>query len=102
MGLKQKIYTSDNTGVSAEYWKIAAISSNWISGEATIVMFGYLNLEARLANRSPVMMKNIVIKDRFGEFLSPMQMQQPEMDIIRCAYEYIKINEVEFLQSEYQ
>ena len=102
MGLKQKIDTNENTGVSAEYWKIAAISSNWITGQATITMFGYLNLEARLANRNPVMMKTVSIKDRFSEFLSPMQMQQPEMDIIRCAYEYIKINEVEFLQSEYQ
>ena len=66
MALLKKIYTEDDTGVYAEYWKISEINSNWITNNIEIIMVGYISAEARESGKKPLLSR---ITNASGELI---------------------------------
>lgn len=101
MALLKKIYTEDDTGVYAEYWKISEINSNWITNNIEIIMVGYISAEARESGKKPLLSR---ITNASGEmalqYFSAIVMQPEGIDIIHEAYLYVKGYNPIFLDSE--
>lgn len=101
MALLKKIYTSDNTGVFAEYWKISEINSNWLTNQIDIKLVGYISQEARNNGRNPLLYRNITATgDQALQYFSVIVMQPEGIDIIHEAYLYVKGHNQEFLDAE--
>jgi hypothetical protein len=97
MALIKKIYTEDNTGVYAEYWKVSEINSNWITNKIEIILVGYISEDARRSEKS-ALLKRVAYatgSDAIAYF-SAIVMQPEGIDIIREAYLYVKANSIEF------
>jgi len=101
MALLKKIYTNDNTGVFAEYWKISEINSNWISNKIEIKIIGYVSQEARLSGKNALLDKTIIAYgDQALQYFSAIVMQPQGIDIIHEAYLYVKGYDPEFTDAE--
>jgi hypothetical protein len=91
MAFQKIIYTNDNTGVYAEYWKVSEITANWVTKTTGITLLGYLSHEARLNSKNPIMIKTFTTAtERFDEFFSCANMQPEGIDIVKKAYQYIQ------------
>ena len=101
MALKKKIYTEDNTGVYAEYWKISEINSNWLTDRIEIILSGFFNEETRRLNKNPILKK---ISYALGEdariYFSAISMQPEGVDIIQEAYNFVKRVDRDFYDAE--
>ena len=101
MALQKKIYTNDNTGVFAEYWKISEINSNWIENKIEIKMVGYISQEARLSGKNSLLNRTITATgDQALQYFSAIVMQPEGIDIIHEAYMYVKGYNSEFLDAQ--
>ena len=91
MALLKKIYTEDNTGVYAEYWKISEINSNWLTDRIEIVLSGFFDESSRRNGKNPLIKK---ITYALGEdarvYFSAIAMQPEGVDIIQEAYNFVK------------
>lgn len=101
MALQKQIYINNNSGISAEYWKIQKVISEWISSEnqiintITILLEGYLTEQARLDGRDPFMSKTIVTNESEANvYFNPSILQNS--NLITQAYQFIKDNVYEF------
>ena len=101
MALLKKIYTEDNTGVYAEYWKISEINSNWLTNRIEIILVGFLSEEARFSGRSPLLKRTVTATgDQALQYFSAIVMQPEGIDIIHEAYMYVKGYAQEFYDSQ--
>jgi hypothetical protein len=95
MAFQKKIYTLENNGVFAEYWKISEISGNWISKNITIKLSGFFSEDVRLQNKNSLMEKTYNVDSQMFElYFTPFQMQ--DTNIIKKCYEFLKMNSSEF------
>ena len=100
MALQKKIYTSDNTGVFAEYWKISEINSNWITNLIEIKLIGFISEEARREGRNPLMHHTTIASgDSALQYFSAIAMQPEGVNIIHEAYLYVKGHDQDFLDA---
>jgi hypothetical protein len=101
MALLKKIYTEDNTGVYAEYWKVSEINSNWITNKIEIILVGYLSEEARINEKNPLLKRVVYAtgSDAIAYF-SAIVMQPEGIDIIHEAYMYVKASSLEFYDAQ--
>jgi hypothetical protein len=95
MALQKKIYTSENTGAFAEYWKVSEISGNWIKKTMTIKVAGFISHETRFADKLPLIEKTYNLEQNIFElyFILP---QMENTDILKKCYEFLKMNSSEF------
>ena len=101
MALLKRIYTEDNTGSYAEYWKISEINSNWITNKIEIKLIGFISEEARWGGRNPLMFKtSVAMGDHALQYFSAIVMQPEGVDIIHEAYMYVKGHQPEFYDAE--
>jgi hypothetical protein len=101
MALLKQIYTEDNTGVYAEYWKISEINSNWITNKIEIIIVGFISEEARNTGRSPLLKRTITASgDQALQYFSAISMQPEGIDIIHEAYLYVKGFSPEFYDAQ--
>jgi hypothetical protein len=101
MALLKRIYTEDNTGSYAEYWKISEINSNWITNKIEIKLVGFISEEARWGGRNPLMFKtSVATEDQALQYFSAIVMQPEGVDIIHEAYMYVKGHQQEFYDAE--
>lgn len=101
MALLKRIYTEDNTGSYAEYWKISEINSNWITNKIEIKLVGFISEEARWGGRNPLMFKtSVATGDQALQYFSAIVMQPEGVDIIHEAYMYVKGHQPEFYDAE--
>lgn len=101
MALLKKIYTEDNTGVYAEYWKISEINSNWLTNRIEIILVGFLSEEAKLSGRSPLLKRTVIATgDQALQYFSAIVMQPEGIDIIHEAYMYVKGYAQEFYDAQ--
>lgn len=101
MALLKRIYTEDNTGSYAEYWKISEINSNWITNKIEIKLVGFISEEARWGGRNPLMFKtSVATGDQALQYFSAIVMQPEGVDIIHEAYMYVKGHQQEFYDAE--
>jgi hypothetical protein len=101
MALKKKIYTDDNTGVYAEYWKISEINSNWLNDRIEIILSGFFNEETRRLNKNPVLRKtSYALGEDARIYFSAISMQPEGVDIIQEAYNFVKRVERDFYDAE--
>ena len=101
MALKKKIYTEDNTGVYAEYWKISEINSNWITNKIEIILSGFVSQEARLQGKNPLLKRSAYATgDQAIQYFSALVMQPEGIDIIREGYLFVKGNTLDFADAE--
>jgi hypothetical protein len=101
MGLLKRIYTEDNTGAYAEYWKVTEISSNWLTNRVEITISGFFDQSARLGGRNPLLKKVIIAENTDArDYFSPTSMQPDGVDIIRNAYIYTKRVDRDFTDAE--
>jgi len=101
MALLKKIYTEDNTGVYAEYWKISEINSNWLTNRIEIILVGFISEEARFSGKSPLLKRIFTATgDHALQYFSAIVMQPEGIDIIHEAYMYVKGNTSEFYGSQ--
>ena len=91
MALLKRIYTEDDTGVYAEYWKISEINSNWLTDKIEIVLAGFFDETARRQNKNPLMKKITYALGQDAKlYFSAIAMQPEGIDIIREAYNFVK------------
>jgi hypothetical protein len=105
MALQKAIFIDNNSGISAEYWKIKKIYSEWIadgsintnifSNTITIILEGYLSQQARIDGRDPFMSRTVVTNETdASSYFDPSVLQNS--NLITQAYEYVKDNIVAF------
>jgi len=100
MALLKKIYTEDNTGVYAEYWKVSEINSNWLTNRIEIILVGFLSEEARFSGRSPLLKRTVTATgDQALQYFSAIVMQPEGIDIIHEAYMYVKGHAPDFIDA---
>lgn len=98
MALQKKIYTTENTGAFAEYWKVSEISGNWLKKNITIKISGFISEETRLNQKLPLIEKSYVVETNMFElYFNPTQMENT--DIIKKSYEFLKSNTYEFIDA---
>lgn len=91
MALLKKLYTEDNTGVYAEYWKISEINSNWLTDRIEIVLSGFFDESARRDGKNPLIRKvTYALGQDARVYFSAIAMQPEGVDIIREAYLFVK------------
>ena len=101
MALLKRIYTEDNTGIYAEYWKISEINSNWLTDKIEIVISGFFNQDARLNGKNPIMKKVVYALGSDARiYFSAIAMQPEGIDIIREAYNFVKRVDSDFFYAE--
>ena len=101
MALKKKIYTDDNSGVYAEYWKISEINSNWLNNIIEITVVGYFSEEARFSGRNPFLKRVVYAKESQAlQYFSAIVMQPEGIDILHEAYMFVKGHVGEFIDAE--
>jgi hypothetical protein len=105
MALQKQIYINNNSGISAEYWKIQKIFSEWISdgvintgivsNTITIILEGYLSQQARQDGRDPFMSKTVVTNETDAStYFDPSVFQNSSL--MAQAYLYVKDNVTDF------
>jgi len=91
MGFIKRIYTPDNTGCSAEYWKISEINSDWIDNMITVKLLGFISQQAADEGRSHLLQREFVATgDVALQYFSTLVMQPEGIDILHLAYGFIK------------
>jgi len=101
MALLKKIYTEDNTGIYAEYWKVSEINSNWLTDKIEIVLSGFFNQEARVDNKNPLSKKILYAMGEDARiYFSAIAMQPEGIDIIREAYNFVKKVDRDFIDAQ--
>ena len=101
MALLKRIYTEDDTGVYAEYWKISEINSNWLNDRIEIVLAGFFNEDARRNNKNPLTKKVIyALGENARVYFSAISMQPEGIDIIREAYNFVKMVDMNFADAQ--
>lgn len=101
MGLLKKVYTEDNTGAYAEYWKVTEINSNWLKDRIEITFSGFVSQNARIEGRNPLLRKVIIAENTDArDYFSPTSMQPDGIDIIRNSYVYAKRVDRDFFDAE--
>lgn len=91
MALLKKIYTEDNTGVYAEYWKISEINSNWLTDKIEIVLAGFFDEPARRSGKNPLIKRvTYALGGDARTYFSAIAMQPEGVDIIQEAYNFVK------------
>jgi hypothetical protein len=101
MALLKKIYTEDNTGVYAEYWKISEINSNWLNDKIEIVLAGFFDEDSRRNNKNPLLKKTVyALGDQARTYFSAISMQPEGIDIIREAYNFVKMVDLSFTDAQ--
>ena len=101
MALLKRIYTEDDTGVYAEYWKISEINSNWLNDRIEIVLSGFFNADARRSNKNPLIRKvTYALGENARVYFSAISMQPEGIDIIREAYNFVKMVDMNFADAQ--
>lgn len=101
MALLKRIYTEDDTGVYAEYWKISEINSNWLNDRIEIVLVGFFNEDARRSNKNPLIRKvTYALGENARVYFSAISMQPEGIDIIREAYNFVKMVDMNFTDAQ--
>ena len=91
MALLKKIYTEDNTGIYAEYWKISEINSNWLTDKIEIVLSGFFTEDSRRNGKNPLIRKTCyALGEDARLYFSAVSMQPEGIDIIQEAYNFVK------------
>lgn len=91
MALEKQIFTPDNTGCSANYWKIAEINADWINNIIKVILHGYLSQQASEENRQPMLQREYVATGEAATlYFSMLSMQQQGVDIMQLAYQFVK------------
>ena len=91
MALQKTIYTADNTGCAATYWRICDVEADWITKHGTIEIMGYINEQAFNDGKNPVIVKNYEIRsDLFDVYFSEQVMNAENVNIVSQGYLYIK------------
>ena len=101
MALLKRIYTEDNTGVYAEYWKISEINSNWLNDKIEIVLSGFFDEASRRSGKNPLTKR---VRYALGQdaktYFSAIAMQPQGIDIIQEAYNFVKTFDAEFVDAQ--
>lgn len=101
MALQKTIYTTDNTGCAATYWRICDIDADWITKHGSIEIMGYNNEQAFNDGRNPVITKVYEIReDLFDLYFSENIMNAQNVNVVSQAYLYIKDYSGEFNDAE--
>lgn len=101
MALLKRIYTEDDTGVYAEYWKISEINSNWLNDKIEIVLAGFFNEDARRNNKNPLIKKvTYALGENARVYFSAISMQPEGIDIIKEAYNFVKMVDKDFYDAQ--
>jgi hypothetical protein len=95
MALQKKIYTTDNTGAFAEYWKVSEISGNWIKKTIDIKVSGFISQETRFNDKFPLFEKTYNLNPNLFELYFTLP-QMENTDILKKCYEFLKMNSSEF------
>jgi hypothetical protein len=108
MALQKQIYIDNNSGISAEYWKIYKILSEWVSSgdintntlsnKITIILEGYLTEQARIDGRDPFMSKTVFTDEtEASAYFDPSVLANS--NLVTQAYEFVKDNVTDFAGS---
>lgn len=91
MALLKTIYTEDNTGCAATYWKICDITMDWIKKHGSIELMGYMSEEAFNSSKNPMMTRKYEIRtDLFDTYFSEEVLNGENITVITQALEYVK------------
>jgi hypothetical protein len=91
MALLKTIYTEDNTGCAATYWKICDVEADWIKKHGKIELMGYISEQAFNSSKNPVIIKTYEIRnDIFDTYFSEQILNQENVTMLSQAYEYVK------------
>lgn len=97
MALQKTIYTTDNTGCAASYWRICDIDSDWITKHGSIEIMGYINQEAFDAGRNPLITKTYDIKSElFDLYFSETILDGQDVNPVSQGYLYVKDHSGDF------
>lgn len=101
MALQKTIYTEDNTGCAATYWKICDLFGDWKDETMTIKLCGYLSQSARDNGKNHIMQKSYNLNGHvFRQYFSIEAMSPEGKNVVSQGYEFIKYNASEFIDSE--
>lgn len=90
MALQKTIFTPDNTGCSANYWKICDINIDPTAKHGEIELMGYISEQAFIEGRNPVIIKNYEIRnDLFDAYFSEASMNVEGVNVYSQGYSYI-------------
>ena len=97
MALQKTIYTSDNTGCAATYWRICDIDADWITKHGSIEIMGYINEQAFNDGKNPVITKVYEIReDLFDIYFSETILNAQDVNPVSQGYLYVKDYSGEF------
>ena len=97
MALQKTMYTSDNTGVAATYWRICDIDADWITKHGSIEIMGYINEQAFNDGKNPVITKVYEIReDLFDTYFSEQILNAQDVNPVSRGYLYVKDYSGEF------
>ena len=92
MAFEKIIYKDDNTGVSASYWKICQINSNWMKENIYIRINGYLNKEMRDERRSEILFREYLVDGAlFNQYFGIDKLDLENSNIVKKAYECLRV-----------
>lgn len=97
MALLKELPTPFGENIKAEYWKVKIPQLDWDEKNATIVLFGFVNVEDRMNSYQPISTICIPINgERFDMIFSEEILSQEGMTTRKSVYEYIKTNDSRF------
>ena len=101
MALQKTIYTPDNTGCAATYWKICDIAVDPMTKHGEIELMGYISSQAFSDGKNPVITNHYEIRhDVFDVYFSETVMNAEGVNIYTQGYQYIKAYSGDFADAE--
>lgn len=101
MALLKTIYTEDNTGCAATYWKICDVEIDAITKHGSLELMGYVSSEAFSNGKNPLIIKKYEIRhDLFDVYFSESVLNTGGINIYTQGYQYIKVYSEEFADAE--
>lgn len=100
MALEKQIYTDDNTGVSATYWKICDLFGDWKGRTMFVKLCGYLSAQEKANGRKEVLEKSYSLSgDLFDMYFSPSAMSPEGVNVVSQGYEFVKGHAPDFFDA---
>ena len=101
MALLKTLYTPDDTGCAATYWRICDLYGDWKEETMTVKLCGYLSQSARDNGKHQMMEKTYNLSgDLFKQYFSAEAMSPEGKNVVSKGYEFIKGHAPEFIDAE--
>lgn len=90
MALKKSFDTQ--YGISADYWYVCNLATNWFAQEAQITLAGYPTKESADTGKNPISFKSFTINgEQFVQLFNLNSLDKEGVNPVSAVYNYIKL-----------